>query len=76
MPTPKEKLEATAIELKLALNLSNGVFYRRKAKPGREVNLPEVEQPTVFDQAAEFITLPQSERVSSSNLSLEVSVGE
>jgi hypothetical protein len=110
MPTPKEKLEATAIalkkwrlakkhrnsavpqqlrlqvlalfefftisELKLALNLSNGVFYRWKSKPGREVALPTVEQPKVYDQAAEFITLPQSESVSTSNLSLEVTVGK
>ena len=68
----------TVSELKLALSLSNGVFYRWKTKPECAVNPPGIEQPTVYDQAqaAEFITLPQAEPASSSHLSLEVSVGE
>lgn len=110
MPTPKEKLQATAVklaqwrqskqyinsavpeslrqqviallehftvnELKQTLNLSNGVFYRWKTKQGACVKPPTAEQPTVYHQPSEFITLPQAEPTTAAGLLLEVSVGE
>lgn len=67
----------TISELKQALSLSNGVFYRWKTKLGSPIKPPTTEQPDVCHQSAEFITLPQAaEPATNANLLLEVSVGE